>query len=266
MENKTSKKEIYASYGIEYSNGKILAPVYGWINPLLINGNAKLGKGVYTWSVLPTNQDITYRENGITKTEKGTCPCTCPGCYACNGCYKFNSTKKSLARKTVLSRHFSDFVKRAILAQIKADNIHICRIHAAGDFFSNEYIAIWQDICRACPDCLFWSYTKNPAAESAFDDIANCNIVKSIIPGKGVNYGTCSYIMALYYELIAAGKTVYICRCGIDKNQHCTNCHHCAESEFVLFLEHGTAYKPEKDPLFPAFVALVKSQGIFQPF
>ena len=50
---KTSKKAIYAEYDIEYMNGKILAPVFGWINPLLVDGNSKLGKGVWTFSTLP---------------------------------------------------------------------------------------------------------------------------------------------------------------------------------------------------------------------
>lgn len=49
---KQNKKAIYASYGIEFKSGKINAPVFGFINPLLIDGNAKLGKGVYTWSML----------------------------------------------------------------------------------------------------------------------------------------------------------------------------------------------------------------------
>jgi hypothetical protein len=255
------KQDIYKEFGIEYRNGKIVSPIYGLINPLLINGNKKLGKGVYTFSTLPTNEYIAYFENGVKKTEKGTCPCKCEGCYACHGCYTFNSTKLSLARKTVLCRVALDFVKRAIMAQIKADNIKICRIHASGDFFNAAYIEMWQEIARENPACLFWTYTKNTEAEKAFDDIENCNVVKSIIPGKGVNFGTASYIMSLYYFLKSIGKTVYICRCGIDKEQHCTNCRHCAESEFVLFLEHGTSYKPEEDALYPAFMELVNSQA-----
>lgn len=263
---KQNKKAIYASYGIEFKSGKINAPVFGFINPLLINGNAKLGKGVYTFSTLPTNEIISYFENGEKKECKGTCPCTCKdengkkSCYACGGCYTFNSTKLSLARKTILCRLCLEFVKRAIMAQIKADRISICRIHAAGDFFSKEYITAWKDICLANPACLFWTYTKNPEAENAFDEIPNCNVVKSLIPGRGKNYGKAAYIISLYYELKAAGKSVWVCRCGVDKNQHCTNCRHCAECEFVLFLEHGTSYKPEEDPYFPAFVALVESQ------
>ena len=260
-QNTRQKAVVYASFGIEYRKGKINAPIFGWINPLLINGNKKLGKGVYTFSTLATDKEIAYfDEGGKRKTEKGTCLCTCDGCYACHGCYTFNSTKLSLARKTILCRLCLDFVKRAIMAQIKADRITICRIHASGDFFNGEYINAWKDICKANPACLFWTYTKNPEAEAAFDYIANCNVVKSIVPGKGVNFGKAAYIMGLYAYLKSIGKSVYICRCGIDKEQHCTNCRHCSESEFVLFLEHGTSYKPEEDPLFPAFVALVESQ------
>lgn len=258
---KQSKKDIYAAFGIEYKAGYINSPVFGWVRPLLINGNKKLGRGVWTWSTLPTSKEIAYFDaDGTRRTEKGTCPCTCSGCYACSGCYTFNSTKASLARKTVLARLYLDFMRRAISAQIVADRVKICRIHAAGDFFSADYIAAWREIVNAAPDCVFWSYTKNPIAERAFDDCANCNIVKSIIPGVGFNFGTAGYIIRVYKALRAAGKSVYICRCGIDKNQHCTNCHHCAESDFVLFLEHGTTYDPEKDPDFPAFVALVESQ------
>lgn len=263
MANRISKKAVYAEFGIQYQGGKIYAPLYGWINPLLINGNAKLGKGVYTFSTLPTNEEISFfDENGERVSVLGTCICKCDNCYACGGCYTFNSTKASLARKTVLCRSFLEFVERAINAQIKADKIHICRIHAAGDFFSAAYVEMWRRVCKANAACLFWSYTKNPIAEAAFDDIANCNIVKSVIAGKGFNFGTAAYVMSLYYYLQSIGKSVYICRCGIDKNQHCTNCRHCAESEYVLFLKHGDAsYKAEEDPLFPAFVALVESQG-----
>lgn len=61
---KSSKKKIYASFGIEFKNGKILAPVFGWINPLLVDGNSKLGKGVWTFSTLPSNKVFTVNING----------------------------------------------------------------------------------------------------------------------------------------------------------------------------------------------------------
>lgn len=258
---KNNKKEIYAEYGIEYENGKIFAPLFGWINPLLVDGNAKLGKGVWTFSTLPGTMIYDVVINGKSYAVKGTCVCNCKGCYAMTGFYNMPGVKAANAMKTMIARSFVDFMRRAITAQIKADNIKLCRLHASGDFFSAEYISAWQEIVKACPECLFWTYTKSADAVNAFDDFDNANIVKSIIPGRGFNFGHCDYILRVYRELKAAGNSVYICKCGIDKNQHCTNCKGCATHDFVLFIEHSTAYKAENDAAFPELKAIIESQS-----
>lgn len=261
---KQSKQAIYEQYGIQYENGKIFHPVFGWINPLLVNGNAKLGKGVWTFSTLPTNKEYTVTLATVAGpqefTVKGTCPCCCEACYATKGFYNMPSVITSLAMKTWIARNDVDFMTRAILAQIKADGILICRIHASGDFCSAAYTDAWRRIVAECPETVFWTYTKNAAAESAFDDLANVNVVKSIIHGYGFNFGHCDYIIRVYKALKAAGRKVHICRCGIDKNQHCTNCHGCVENEIVLFVEHSTDYKAEQDPAYAELKALIDSQ------
>ncbi len=250
-----NKKAIYASYGIEYENGKILAPMFGFINPLLVNGNAKLGKGVWTFSTLAGNQ--LYKVDGMEI--KGTCVCNCSGCYAQTGFYRMKSTIKALAIRTALARIYPDFVERAIIAQVKAENIKLCRIHASGDFFSLEYIQLWQDIACACESCVFWTYTKNPQAENAFNQISNVNVVKSLIPEIGMNYGHCDYVMKAYEILKASGKSVHLCKCGFDKNQHCVNCKGCSENEFVLFVEHSTSYKAENDINYAKLAEMVNA-------
>ena len=257
-----NKKAIYASYGIEYLNGKINAPMFGFINPLLINGNAKLGKSVWTFSTLAGTgfYKVDMGNNDIMEC-KGTCVCDCHGCYAKTGFYRFANTEKALAIRTALARLYPNFAKNAIIAQIHADNIKLCRIHASGDFFSMEYVGIWQDIANACKACKFWSYTKNPQAESAFDSIPNVNIVKSLIPNCGINFGHCDYILDTYNKLAEQGKKVHLCKCGFDKNQHCNTCKGCSENEYVLFVEHSTSYKAEKDINYPklAEIALAKA-------
>lgn len=257
---RTAKKDIYARYGIVYKSGKIFSPVFGWVRPLLINGNDKLGKGVWTWSVLPGNFSHRVIIDGVKYDIAGTCPCNCDGCYGQTGRYNCDNVKASNGRKTILSRNYPEWVKNAILAQIEADKIEICRIHAVGDFFSSYYISMWFEIIATAKNTVFWSYTKNPIAESAFDVLPNVNIVKSVIRGHGFNFGHCGYVMKVYHALKAAGKNVHICRCGIDKNQHCTTCHGCIDNDYVLFLEHSTNYIAEKDPLYNDFVALVESQ------
>lgn len=256
-----NKKAIYARHGIKFENGKIEAPFFGWIAPLLIDGNSKLGKGVWTFSTLPGTAKSTIEINGVEYSVFGTCPCDCKGCYAKTGFYNMPSVFKSNFIKTWLSRFAIDFVKRAIIAQIEADNIKLVRIHASGDFFSAEYINAWREIVKACGATLFWTYTKNAEAENAFNDLENINIVKSVIRGYGFNFGPCGYILKVYKALKEMGKGVYICRCGIDKNQHCTNCKGCATNDFVLFIEHSTSYKAEDDPRFPELKAIIEAQA-----
>ena len=265
--NRTTKTDIYKQYGIIYDRkaDKIYHPLFGWIKPLLINGNDKLGRGVYTFSTLATNSfydvvlDTVYgpAEYHIN----GTCPCHCDKCYATRGRYVFDTVKNANARKTIISRNDIDWMIAAITAQIKAERIRICRIHASGDFDSMEYINAWKKIVADCSDTVFWTYTKNHVAEHSFDELPNINIVKSVIPGIGFNFGHCDYIIKAYNALKAIGKNVYICRCGIDKNQHCTNCTACSKNDFVLFIEHSTEYKAEKDPLFPVVKELIESQA-----
>lgn len=255
-----TKKDIYAAHGITFDGRHISSPA-GMIPPVLVDGNSKIGRGVWHFSTLPGTAEHSAVINGYPINAKGTCPCNCVGCYAMAGNFKkYASVRDWLALKTWLARYHMAWLERAIMAQIEADKIKFVRIHASGDFFNMDYAAMWQRIARAFPSVIFWTYTKFREAESAFDGLDNANIVKSVIPGKGKNYGHCDYILALYEYLREAGKSVYICRCGIDKNQHCTNCKGCSVNEYVLFIEHSTEYKAEKDPLFPVIKAIIESQ------
>lgn len=256
------KKAIYAFFGIEYVDGKILAPFFGWIKPLLKKGNSKTGSRVKTWSILPGTGKFTAMIDGKTMCVNGTCNCDCTGCYAKAGFYKTGDVIRSNFINTYLARNYTDFVKRAIIAQIYADKIEMVRIHAAGDFFCSEYIDMWKDIVSACEKCAFWTYTKNSAAENAFDDFSNANIVKSIIPGIGINFGHCDYIIDAYNKLTAAGENVYICRCGIDDTQHCENCAGCSKNKYVLFIEHSTEYKAKSDPLYNTLADIIEKQPV----
>lgn len=243
-----TKKEIYAKHGIQFENGKIL---YNgkWIAELLKEGNSKTGKRVYTWSMLPGKE--------------GTCVCTYKGCYAMTGFYRMANVQETLAINTEIVNADIGFFYNAISAQIETIGKGEIRIHAAGDFNTKDpetYANTWYRIAKENPSFLFWTYTKVKQFENLFDDLPNGNIVKSIIDGVGFNFGHCDYIIETYFKLKAMGANVYICRCGIDKNQHCENCKHCATHGFVLFIEHSTDYKAEKDPRFAELKALIESQ------
>ena len=257
MARAISKKAIYAKYGIDYKGGKILCPDGRYHRELLKDGNSKTGELVKTWSMLPGHK------NG------GTCPTTCPGCYAMRGrcacssvvaCYRFN---------TWLVNNHIDFFKRAIMAQLETFPTCEIRIHAAGDFATvnpEEYTSTWHYIAdnalsRDGEKHTYWTYTKVKEYETLFDDLNNANIVPSIIPGMGYNFGHCDHIIRLYEMLKQRGEKVYICRCGVDKNQHCQSCGHCSKKGvYVLFIEHSTDYVAENDPLFPVLKAIIDAQ------
>jgi len=52
-----------------------------------------------------------------------------------------------------------DFVERA-LGELNKEDIKYVRIHASGDFYSEEYVDKWYDIVKAKPSILFLAYTK----------------------------------------------------------------------------------------------------------
>lgn len=250
-QKRMTKAMIYALHGITYKDDHILAPWGEWIRELLKEGNDKTGRKVLTWSMLAGT------ENG------GTCICNCKGCYAKTGNYRFKGVKESLRRNTLIVNEHIDFFKAAVMAQLEYAGESEIRIHASGDFNTKnpeEYAAAWHFIAASFPQDAFWTYTKIERFETLFNDLDNANIVKSLIPEKGVNYGHCDYIMELYWYLKGLKKDVYICRCGIDDNQHCEKCGHCSKAEYVLFIEHSTEYVAKDDPLFPDIVALIESQ------
>lgn len=260
--SKATKKDIYAKHGIEFKSGKIVSPI-GNICELLKEGNDKTGKTVYTFSLLPGNCEFIIDINGITYHIKGTCICKCEGCYAMTGHYNHDNTIRSMAINTYLVNYHIEFVYRCIMAQLEYIEQGEVRIHAAGDFNTinpEEYTNLWHTVAEKNSSFLFWTYTKIKKYETLFDDLDNANIVKSVIPGIGINYGHCDYIINAYYTLKDLNQSVYICRCGIDKNQHCENCKVCSTYKYVLFIEHSTAYKAEKDPLYNKLIEIINNQ------
>lgn len=257
-----TKKDIYAKHGVSFVNGKIISPI-GPVNELLKEGNDKTGKAVYTFSMVPGTKEYTATVNGIILTVKGTCACCCKGCYAMTGRYNQDNVITSMVINTYLVNNYLAFVQACIMAQLEYIGRGEVRIHAAGDFNTTnpeEYAAMWHNVAEKNNTFRFWTYTKIKQFEKLFDDLKNANIVKSVIPGIGVNYGHCDYIINAYYTLRELGKKVYICRCGIDKNQHCENCGICATYDFVLFIEHSTEYKAEKDPLYSKLIEIINNQ------
>lgn len=227
----------------------------------LVQGNDKLGRVVWHSSTAPTCETITATFNNVTVSEPGTCPTSCRGCYGTKGHFQHDNVKYYLIMRTKLLRNYPDIYFQLVRIQIENENIQKLRIHAVGDFIPGE-AAGFMAVLKDYPHVKAWTYTKveNSDEIKALDMLPNCNVVKSIIPGCGFNFGHVAYIAAVYYRLKRAGESVYICRCGIDPDQHCSDCNGCSSHKYVLFLEHSTGYNAKTDYGYKKIIDLINGQ------
>lgn len=239
----------------------------GVLYPLpLVDGNDKIGD-VWHASTLPTDEIVTADYNGGVISEKGTCPITCKDddgcvtCYGTKGNYNYESTKFYLIMRTRFLRQHRDIYFMVARYQIETQKINMIRLHATGDFIPGE-AAGWYEIFKDYPYLIGWTYTKCAIRGDIemLNSLNNFNIVPSCVPGFGFNYGHISYVLKVWAALKRAGKKVYICRCGIDKKQHCDNCTACSQNDYVLFIEHSTAYKAVKDRLYNLIKMVINAQ------
>lgn len=262
MATASEYRAAYTAQGIEYKGGKIRTPWGEWIYPVLKFGtNTKVGEAA-TFSLYHGNETFTVDDFGpktraamvaaSIHTIQGSCPCHCVDCYCDAGRYHFDANKKTAIVHLILARVYPDFLRRAIVAQLIADRFEQIRIHAQGDFCTDEYTNIWADIAEQFPGVIFWTYTKNAHALEVFKRIDNVFITPSCTP-VGFNFGTCAELLNMHRLLTAQGYKVHICACGTDMQKHCSECKHgCKavgmECDFVLFIKHSTKdYKAGKD-------------------
>ena len=117
---------------------------------MLTNSNGKLGKSIYSFN-LPR-----------TSCKEKTKACQ-KYCYGRRGFFRCDNTIKNMDGNLKISK--SDLFVEAICAQIHyiqvLENIEYIRLHACGDFYSQDYYNKWQKIAGRYPDVKFLAYTRN---------------------------------------------------------------------------------------------------------
>lgn len=139
----------------------------------LLTRNAKLKKS----AVKTFNFGIPACKS---QTGRATCPSAgaCKiGCYATQGWYNASRVQNQLEGRLALSLS-SGFVP-AMIYEIRRVGAERVRIHDAGDFYSDAYLAKWLGIIMACGDVEFYSYTKEVAMLKAIEPIDNFTVVYS---------------------------------------------------------------------------------------
>lgn len=123
----------------------------------LVPGNLKLGPLIYSWS--------------ITAGE------TCPGetelcrsrCYAKQGRYHMSNVKAALHRNMKFTR--SSRFAAWMIGEITWLHARVIRVHVSGDFYSEAYVEKWEEIVRACPDAVFYTYTRSWRVDDIFPSL-----------------------------------------------------------------------------------------------
>ena len=153
---------------------------------MLTRGNKKLDRSVGIFS-LPAVQTCPY--NTLCKDS----------CYAKAEEERWASCRNLRQQNLALS-HTPEFVN-LMVNEIIAKRFSIVRIHESGDFYDLNYLAKWTKIAKSLPNVRFYGYSKCferfPNALGIFNSLPNVNIINSITPYGGKNYGSQEYIQAL---------------------------------------------------------------------
>lgn len=161
---------------------------------------------------------------------KAICGRQCPGCYALKAQIRFPTTVLPSRQRLHAASLQSDFVT-TIVNELTSTRrtARTVRIHESGEFYSQDYIAKWQQIATALPTFTFYAFTKRMKDFdfSQLMSLPNVVIIDSLMHG-GLNYA----------PLANLDPTRFICpatSCGV-------NCRYCmtktAQLQGIQFIKH----------------------------
>ncbi len=189
---------------------------------LLTRGNSKLDKSIFNWSITPIKSCLN-------------CEDCKKSCYAIKS-YRFYPTVKLAWDRNLILAKNGDFVSMVVNQLKKARTCKAVRIHVAGDFFDQNYINSWEKIILLFPNIKFYCYSKvmEILNFTAIMAAPNFNIINSIAPDGGVNFGNQDRVN----ELKDMGYLVCPVTNGDTDIQCGRNCSLCLTHRKVCFIEH----------------------------
>ena len=213
----------------------------------LVNGNNKVGKGVWCFNMLPGDKPLSNSTKGVLTNINGTCGGCCDGCA--NACYAIRDGKlhhnacipawgkKTLIRRNDIESMFSQLKRGLIKNKAK-----VLRWHSAGEIESFNYLLHMVKLAIEMPQVQFYCYTKR------FDFVTQYlrdykrfpkNLVVNISVwndnDKGYDFGRCNKFV---YDDGSDPKIAKMRHCpAVDKNGHstgikCSQCGWCFKGNF----------------------------------
>jgi len=133
--------------------------------PSVSKGNIKIGKGIYSFSLLPGDEPITTSNLGVLTDVVGTCGGVCSDCKL--HCYAMrdarlhhNATIPAWTKNTLLMRKDLAKLMEKLNAFIKKHKVKEWRWQVAGEIESYEYLEAMNNIAIDNPTVKFGCYTK----------------------------------------------------------------------------------------------------------
>ena len=146
-------------------------------------GNRKIGKGIWSFSTLPGNQDhlLYVKGKGLLTTVPGTCSKFCEYCAKDGACYAWRDAKlhsnaciPAWGENTLLLREdpqglfdqIDAFItkKNTKFLATKDERFHYVRIwrwHVSGEIESLRQLELMEELAVKHPEVIFSVYTKN---------------------------------------------------------------------------------------------------------
>ncbi len=208
----------------------------------LVKGNSKLGKGVYSYNLLPGDKPLSTKDKGQLTNVYGTCGGCCDECeevcYAVSDARRFHNTCiPSLGKNTVIMRHNMDDGFSQIKERLIKKKAKVLRWHSSGEIMNYNYLLHMVKIAVELHDVQFYFYTKRfELIEKYRNECGEFpeNLICNISEWKGNTEG---------YHLEGLNKFVYddgtdpevakLFHCpAVDKNGHktkvtCDQCRRC---------------------------------------
>ena len=131
----------------------------------IVNGNSKLGRGIYAVNLLPGDTPLTLKDGTQLTNVAGSCAGCCSGCksacYAVNDAKRYHNTViKSQGNNTLLARFDRPRFFADLQRFVDYNMVAAMRIHSSGEFLSYGYFTDWIEFVKLNPEIKFYCYTK----------------------------------------------------------------------------------------------------------
>ena len=225
-------------YPMEYHRGMTIS---------LVNGNHKVGKGIWCFNTLPGDKPLCNSTKGQLTNVRGTCTGCCEGCendcYAIrDGQYHHNSCIPAWGKNTLIARNNIDDMFVQLKDGLTKKKAKVLRYHAAGEIINYNYLLHMVKLAVQMPQTQFYCYTKRFDLVSKYLEefkkfpknfVVNISVWHD--NDKGYDFGKCNKFV---YDDHTDPKVMKMRHCpAVDKNGKstgitCAQCQWCFKGNY----------------------------------